>query len=75
MSDCGRRPRQVSESMVELLEDMGMHASSAASGEEAVSFVIQAKDTQDPIRLVILGLKMRIWMGVLPTVYPGSGGK
>ena len=49
---------QVSESMVELLEDMGMHASSAASGEEAVSFVLQAKDTQDPIRLVILGLKM-----------------
>ena len=49
---------QVSESMVELLEDMGMHASSAASGREAVSYVLQAKETKDPIRLVILDLEM-----------------
>ncbi|MCD2491588.1 response regulator [Lacrimispora sp. NSJ-141] len=49
---------QVCENTAELLEEMGLRARFVTTGQEAVSQVVEAKDTQDPFELVILDWKM-----------------
>lgn len=49
---------QVCESTTELLEDMGLRAQFVTTGREAVSCVLEKKDSQDPFQLVILDWKM-----------------
>lgn len=49
---------QVCESTAELLKDMGLRARFVTTGREAVSCVVEAKDTKDPFHLVILDWKM-----------------
>ncbi|MCC8027527.1 MAG: response regulator [Clostridium sp.] len=49
---------QVCESTKELLEEMGLRARFVTGGREAVSRVVEARDTGDPFALVILDWKM-----------------
>lgn len=55
---------QVCESTKELLQAMGLRAQFVTTGREAVSRVLEAKDTQDPFQLVILDWKMPEMDGV-----------
>ncbi len=50
--------QQICESTTELLEKMGLRAQFVTTGREAISRVVQAKDTPDPYELVILDWKM-----------------